>query len=149
MFEKRSRLATLFSLGFSVGLWAQPIEAKQAFDPRRMDFLEDRVPDTSPQRSVTEGVSKGKRPKLPEPKLSVVIKDHLCVADEESQGELMEAIEVNLELQTIVESLTSMGGPRVLSLSQKYFLSQVPFCDPFATNLQRVSQLIHGSDRLR
>lgn len=64
----------------------------------------------------------------------------------QASRDTLETLETQLELETLLQELKNAPKPRSLNLKQKVFLSQVPPCPPFLTELMVISRLLSGYD---
>lgn len=83
------------------------------------------------------------RPDLP--KIDIEKKEYLCQRTIRlSSEQKIDLVETQLEINAIISQLKAMPVPRELSVHQKVFLAQVPFCEQFITDLMIISKLLKG-----
>ena len=83
------------------------------------------------------------KPQLP--KVDIDKKDYLCSSGKGlSSDQRVDLVETQLELNAVISQLKVMPEPRELTVHQRVFLAQIPFCEQFVTDLMIISKLLKG-----
>jgi hypothetical protein len=83
------------------------------------------------------------KPELP--KVDIDKKDYLCSDGKRLNSEQrVDLVETQLELNAVISQLKVMPEPRELTVHQRVFLAQIPFCEQFVTDLMIISKLLKG-----
>ena len=83
------------------------------------------------------------KPQLP--KVDIDKKDYLCKNGKGLNAEeRVDLVETQLEIDSVIAQLKVMPEPRELTVHQRVFLAQVPFCEQFVTDLMIISKLLKG-----
>jgi hypothetical protein len=83
------------------------------------------------------------KPELP--KVDIEKKGYLCKNGKGlNSEERVDLVETQLEIDSVIAQLKVMPEPRELTVHQRVFLAQVPFCEQFVTDLMIISKLLKG-----
>jgi hypothetical protein len=76
-------------------------------------------------------------------------REYLCLEENQSDFLELEITEMKLELQAMIELLNQRRGKPMLSENQRVFLSKVPSCEPFITEVKAITLMLRGYKLLK